>query len=204
MRSLLCALLLGASWVARASGTLVFVRHGETLANSTGRYNARTIDTFSPRGRQEVGVLTSWLEGQPKFDRILVSPSARVLRTIAPYLRATRQRATVWPLLYECCTGRRPRDAHPTRFSWGSKIAIPADLEGLFVVGPLGDRLPVANDYDSGLAQVEDADRLFKGPLSKGRVLIVGHSGMGGHFLHDLTGKWTKLENAKPVTALIP
>jgi hypothetical protein len=25
---------------------------------------------------------------------------------------------------------------------------------------------------------------------------LVGHSGMGGQFLHALTGKWRKIENA--------
>jgi broad specificity phosphatase PhoE len=187
-----------------ASTTLVFLRHGETLANSTGSYNSRTIDTFSPKGRTEVEDLTAWLERQPRFDIILVSPAARTLRTIAPYLRATYQRAVVWPLLYECCTGHRPPGAHPTHFGQGPRVKVPTDLEGLFLVGRFGDRMPISPDYDAGLAQVKAADSSFLTSVHASRVLVVGHSGMGGHFLHDLTGKWIKLDNAKPVTVTLP
>lgn len=175
---------------------LTFVRHGETEANATGHYNARTLNTFSRKGEAGVAALTKQLLAQPRFNRILVSPSPRALKTIAPYLRATRQQATVWPLLYECCTGRRPKGAHPTSFKYAGKIEIPADLRGLFIVLPSANRLPDAPDYNSGLAQVQASVEEFHRFYSKGRVLLVGHSGHGGQFLHALTGRWTKIDNA--------
>ncbi len=135
----------------------------------------------------------------PRFDRILASPSPRVLYTIAPYLRRTGQRAVIWPLLYECCSGRRPHNAHPTSFKYGGRCVVPEDLKGLFVLMPGEERLPVSPDYNSGLAQVEQSVREFRSRFSRGTVLLAGHSGQGGHFIHEVTGRWIKLANAQPV-----
>jgi broad specificity phosphatase PhoE len=178
---------------------LMFVRHGETVANATGHYNSKTLNAFSDRGQREVDELTSKLQSERPFDTILASPSPRVLYTIAPYLRATHQHATIWPLLYECCTGHRPKNAVATRFSYGSRIALPKDVADLFVLVPGHDRYPIASDYNSGLAQVEASVVEFKATYSGHRIMLVGHSGQGGHFLHALTGKWQKVENATPI-----
>lgn len=183
---------------SQTSCSVVFVRHGETEANATGHYSDRTLNTFSVKGSQEVASLTRSLVNAPKFTGILVSPAPRTLATIAPYLRATHQRALVWPLLYECCTGHRPPDAHPTPFAFGSVIKIPSAFTDLFTVLPTENRLPIAPDYDRGLSQVDAAVKEFLSRFSHGRVLVVGHSGMGGHFIHALTGRWQKLDNAKP------
>ena len=183
---------------------LVFVRHGETQANATGHYNARTVNTFSEKGAKGVEELTQELLRQPKFDRIVVSPSPRALKTIAPYLRATHQKATIWPLLYECCTGHRPKNAAATRFFFGARIDLPKDIANLFIIEPGRNRLPVSPDYNSGLAQVQSSVEEFKQRFAGGRVLVVGHSGQGGHFLHALTGKWQKLENAHEYFVALP
>jgi len=177
--------------------SLTFVRHGETVANATGRYNERTLNTFSAKGESEVAALTPELKKLPPFELILVSPAPRVLKTIAPYLRASHQTAIVWPLLYECCTGKRPKNAHATSFAYGERIRIPTELTGLFRLEPGNDRYPVAPKYDEGLAQVDAAIEQFQRRFGKVRVLLVGHSGMGGHFIHALTGKWIKLDNAR-------
>jgi probable phosphoglycerate mutase len=184
--------------------SVTYVRHGETLANATGRYSARTMDAFSPKGQAEVAVLTRDLESEPKFDEILVSPAPRTLRTIAPYLKATGQRATVWPLLYECCTGHRPAGAHATRFLVAGTVQIPKDLVGLFRLIPGQNRFPNSPSYNAGLAQVGAAVSQFRQQFQALRVLIVGHSGMGGQFLHTLTGRWIKLDNARPVSFTLP
>lgn len=176
---------------------LTFVRHGETLANATGKYNASTIDTFSEKGAQQVKTLTAALQKQPKYDLILVSPSPRALRTIAPYLKATGQKATVWPLLYECCTGK-DSGKPATKFGWGAKITLPKDIEGLFRLDPTA-KYPSSPTWEAGLAQVDASLKQFKTDYAKGRVLIVGHSGHGGQFLARLDGKKRHLENAKPV-----
>ncbi len=195
---------LGFALALFTSTDVTFVRHGETVANFTGKYNARTLNVFSEKGKAEVASLTEKLRRESRFDRILVSPSPRALRTIAPYLKATGQKATVWPLLYECCTGRRPKNARATSFKYGEKIAIPKDMAAYFKIELGHERLPNAPDYDSGLAQVaaslKEFGMLFKG----GRVLLVGHSGHGGQFIHALTGKWKQVKNAEEIRFALP
>jgi broad specificity phosphatase PhoE len=184
----------------RAQATdLTFVRHGETVANATGKYNSRTLNAFSVKGQAGVDALTKRLLASPKFDRILVSPAPRALYTIAPYLRASHQRAVVWPLLYECCTGRRPAGAKATKFTDGPKITLPADIAPLFTIQPGHDRFPNSPDYNAGLAQVAAAVNEFRTRIAGGRVLLVGHSAHGGQFLHALTGKWIQVKNATEI-----
>jgi broad specificity phosphatase PhoE len=200
MLHLLSTLLLAPA----AQTDLTFVRHGETIANATGRYSTATVDTFSKKGEVEVAELTKQLIKAKLFDAIYVSPSPRALRTIAPYLRATHEKAVIWPLLYECCTGRRPANARPTSFKYGSRIKVPNDIVNLFTFVAGDDRFPEASDYDAGLAQVDAAVASFRTRCAGVRVLLVGHSGMGGHFIHSLTGQWHKLENAKPLHLDLP
>ena len=184
---------------------LVFVRHAETQANATGIYNARTLNAFSKKGTAQVQDLTELLiVGQP-FDRILVSPSPRAMRTILPYLKATKQVATVWPLLYECCTSKRPANAHAVSFKWTfGKLQIPADCKGYFRLLPTEESLPAVATYNEGLGQVVASVKEFKVKFAGERILLVGHSGHGGQFLHALTGKWKKVENAKLMTFALP
>ena len=177
---------------------LTYVRHSETVANATGRYNAKTLNAFSTKGEALVRALTARLVKAPRPDRILVSPSPRALRTVAPYLRRTGQKATVWPLLYECCT-ERPRQPETKTFRYGGKIEIPSDLKGLFIVVPGQDRLPAPRGYGEGLAQVRAAVASFRKSFRGGRVMLVGHSAMGGKLLKALTGKSYQVRNADPI-----
>ena len=193
LTSLLCAIAIP------ATTDLTFVRHGETLANATGKYNSHTIDTFSSKGQEQVTRLTRDLMTERRFDMILVSPSPRALNTIAPYLKNLRKQATVWPLLYECCTERRPVGAHATSFKFGVHIAIPQAIAGQFKLSPTDNRYPSPSDYNSGLAQVAASVAEFRKKYAGKRVLIVGHSGHGGQFIKTITGKAIRLENASPV-----
>ena len=192
MLSLLSALVLAPTI------HLTYIRHSETVANATGRYNSKTLNVFSEKGERLVSELTPKLLKAPKPDLILVSPSPRALRTIAPFLRRTGLKATVWPLLYECCT-ERPKKPEAKTFPYGAKITIPADLAGLFVVKPEGDRFPAPKDYGEGLAQVDAAVRAFRKGFHGRRIMLVGHSAMGGLFLKALTGKSYHVKNAEPI-----
>ncbi len=178
---------------------ITFVRHGETVANATGKYNTRTLNTFSSKGKAGVAALTKRLVAQPPYDLILVSPAERTLRTIAPYLRQTHRRATIWPLLYECCTGKRTAEVGHPPLKFGPKIKIPADLSGLFTLDAGHDRLPEAPSFAQGLVQVKACLAEFKRYEGK-RILLVGHSGHGGQFIHALTGRWIKIENTKEIS----
>lgn len=189
-------LLLTAPFPAIPATSVTFVRHAETVANATGRYNGKTLNVLSAKGRAQAEAVVGPLQRLGHFDVILVSPSERVLTTFAPYLRATRQRATIWPLLYECCTGRpSPRPA-PGPLKYGAKITIPTAFSSLYRIEPGHDRYPVAPDYARGLVQVDASVREFRARYLGRKVLLLGHSGHGGHFIHALTGKWRKVENA--------
>ncbi|HWA83381.1 MAG TPA: histidine phosphatase family protein, partial [Fimbriimonadaceae bacterium] len=178
MLAALCALLL-----APRPMRLFFVRHGETRANATGVYNSRTIDTFSEKGVKEVGALTKELD-RMRFDAIVVSPSPRALRTIAPYLRAHRLVAEVWPELLECCDAhsKKIKGLTSPQIRYGGAISIPRDLAGLFVFAPGNDRYILAPSYDDGLRQIRlAADHLRRAFGGTGKsVLVVGHSLHGG------------------------
>lgn len=170
----------------------VFVRHGETVANATGKYNSRTLNVFSDRGRQQVVALTAKLSGM-KFDLILVSPSERALRTVAPYLRASRQKATIWPELYECCHqvgAARNKPATPN-VVYGPKITVSPDLGGLFLLRPGGERLISAPTYNDGMRQIRmGRDKLIEAFRGSGeRILIVSHSLEAGRLMELLQGK---------------
>ncbi len=185
-----------------AKTDLTFVRHAETVANASGKYNSRTLNEFSDLGNAQITALTRQLLAEPRFDRILVSPSSRAMKTILPYLKISHQTADIWPLLYECCTTRRTT-SKPTSFKFGAKITLSKDQSPFFRILPGMDRLPVAPDYGSGLAQVNGSVAQFRRMFATGRVLVVGHSGHGGKFLKALTGKQIKVDNAKEIHAKI-
>ena len=188
---------------------LVFVRHGETEANATGHYNSRTIDTFSAKGEKEVAALTAELSNR-RFDAIVVSPSPRALRTIAPYLRLHHLTAEVWPELLECC------DAHSKAIKgvtspqvlFGRMVSIPKDIADLFVVNPANSHYVIATSYEDGLRQIRLAanhlERSFGGTGKT--VLVVGHSLHGGRMIELLEGKEmvgkVRPDNCKPMRFL--
>lgn len=183
---------------------LTFVRHGQTVANASGVYLGKNLNRFSLKGEKQVRDLTATLTREAGFGLILCSPSPRAMNTILPYLKVTTQKALIWPNLYECCTGRRPKGAHAVAYKFGGKITIPTELKRYFYLQPGNDRFPVAPNYNQGLGQVDAFLGEFNAQFSHRRILLVGHSGQGGHFLHAITGKWTMVENAKPIHLALP
>lgn len=179
---------------------LTFVRHGETVANATGKYNSRTLNEFSEKGQRQVDLLTARLLKSRRFEQILVSPSPRAMKTILPYLMQTHQMAIVWPLLYECCTGRRTT-SKPTRFAYGPRIVISPGQKAYFRLLPGENSFPVSPDFGSGLAQVNASVAQFRREFADKRILIVGHSAHGGKFLFALTGKHIQVKNAVEINA---
>src|SRR5712664_921489 len=90
------------------------------------------------------------------FDTIVVNPSPRALRTIAPYLRAHRLKAEIWPELYECCDNNTKKitGLSSPRVRYGSTVKVPPDLTGLFTLSPANSRFILAPRYDDGLRQI--------------------------------------------------
>lgn len=195
--SMIAETLLLFAIASRRTTEITFARHGETIANATGHYNARTLNVLSAKGEEQAAAMVDRLSKLGHFDVILVSPSERVLKTFAPYLKATHQQATVWPLLYECCTGKREPRPSKGKLRYGAKIRIEANLSPLYRLESGHDRYPDAPDYGNGLLQVDESLREFRAKYLGKRVLLLGHSAQGGQFIHGLTGKWHKISNAQ-------
>jgi broad specificity phosphatase PhoE len=181
---------------------IVYVRHAETQANATGNYNSRTLNAFSSRGERQVSAVTQKLKFEV-FDAILVSPSPRALKTVAPYLRATGKTAEIWPELYECCHQPKSQRSKPAsvKMQFGPKIEWHASLEGLFHLRPGGERYIIAPTFNDGMRQIKQLRTLLVqryGGSGK-KILVVGHSIVGGHLLAMLTGKRLPVQNAAPI-----
>lgn len=107
--TLLCTLL---SCTAHAERKIYYIRHAEGGHNVTKAWEDKGIpqsewpsyvgnpNAFTPRGKAEVAAVPDKLR-KCKFDFIASSPLWRVRNTIAPYLRATNQKAEIWPELRE-------------------------------------------------------------------------------------------------------
>jgi len=202
LRNLALGLGLGLAAVSAIAQTpITFVRHGETIANATGKYSNSTLNTLTEKGNQQVELLAKTLPR--RFAGIYVSPAGRCLRTIAPYLKATGQKATIWPELLECCHQRgaeRNKPAGPLQY--GPKITVPQDLKPYFVIEPGHEREISSPTYKAGLRQIDmAAERIRKLPANES-FLLVSHSIAGARLFEALTGKpnRTKIDNARPIT----
>jgi broad specificity phosphatase PhoE len=178
---------------ARGQTELYFVRHGETVANATGRYNGKTINAFSALGAREVASLPSRLKGI-RFDLAICSPSPRALRTAEPVLRALGIKAEVWPEFNECCTqigAARRLAAHKNPLRTVGPVRLASDLARWFTLAPGHDQMIADGDYQDGLIVTRAATDRFVSYVGAGRhsVLVVGHSGQGGRFLEMLLGR---------------
>lgn len=178
----------------------VFVRHGETIANATGKYSNSTLNVLTEKGQSQANALVKKLP--PRFDAIYVSPAGRCILTIGPYLKATNQRATIWPELLECCQQRgsaRKIPAGPLQY--GPKITIPPEWRAYFVIEPGNDRLINSPNYQSGLRQIRMAADRIRGLKLGQRNLFVSHSIAGARLFEDLSGQPNriKVDNASPI-----
>ena len=94
------AILLGCittTTPAIASGKLEiwYLRHAETLSNSTHHHSHHNDTTFSGTGKRQVATITRKLD-RMHFDHIIVSPKERAMMTVRPYLNKHGLKAEVW------------------------------------------------------------------------------------------------------------
>lgn len=172
---------------------IYFVRHGETVANATGRYNGSTLNKLSAAGEAQVQAVAKAL-AQVHFDAAIVSPSLRAQLTAAPTLRELRLTAVVWPEFNECCTEHGAARLKPPspRLRFGGKASIPASLAEILRLDPADNRLFAPADYADGIAQTRLAASHVRRLLADSRlhrILIVGHSAQGSRFLDLMLGR---------------
>ncbi|MHB8634973.1 MAG: histidine phosphatase family protein [Fimbriimonadaceae bacterium] len=174
-----------------------FVRHGETVSNATGHYNARSLNELTAAGAAQATSVATTL-AHVAFDLAIVSPSLRAEKTAAPTLREHHLIATIWPEFNECCTEhgaarRKPASAHLGR---GARVTAPSSLASLLRVDPSDNRLYAPANYADGLLQVQVAASRTRAllmhvqkPRGVFRVLIVGHAAQGSRFLDSMLGR---------------
>lgn len=169
-----------------------FVRHGETEANATGKYNSRTINALSAKGETEI-LQSAKLLNLVHLDQAIVSPSLRCELTAAPILRDHNLTATIWPELNECCTehgaARNIPPTGPVRYS--GPVTLPKGMENLFKIRPDGTRMVAFGNYQDGINQVKLLLQVFHAKFDsyRGSVLVVGHSANGARFMEGLLGR---------------
>jgi broad specificity phosphatase PhoE len=177
----------------RVTQDIYFLRHAETVANATSKYNSSTLNAISEKGQQQIVQATADLKRR-RYDAIFVSPSARALKTVAPYLRDTRQTAAIWPELYECCHERGAARKIPAgRLRFGAKVEVPSVISRYFTLVPGRDRYVGVSNYQEGLRQVKLCAAEVR-KLGPGSVLLVGHSLQGSRLFKELLGRESMIE----------
>lgn len=207
-------LLYAALWLACAASlkaaelSVFYVRHAEAGHNVVSEFQRAGIPTnewpayvgseraFTPKGGQQVVDLAAALEGQ-RFDLIAVSPLWRTRHTILPFLRASGQRAEIWPELGESAAFDLTADlftAPPAGVPPESRhrIKLEADEDAYFLVAPPGVggmELSLSNAVTAAAAAMKVEARLRErfGNRSA-RVLLVGH----GNASKTLLRCWTR------------
>ena len=177
---------------ARKGLDLYFIRHAETVANSTGQHSEDSQSIFSKEGESEVADLTKTLSGH-RFDAICVSPQKRTRNTILPYLKEQNATAEIWPELDECCyqTDRNVQPS-PVAFAKGGKIIMDDTEQKYFKFRDNGmDYFYKGGNYADGLLRIRKAYILLNERFGRSgkSILVIGHGLAGGRLIEILMGK---------------
>jgi broad specificity phosphatase PhoE len=191
MLRLLIALLLVPAALAAEPTRLHLLRHGETVANQTGKYTKETLNVLSERGEEQVRELTERLLAGPKFDAIVVSPVPRAMMSIRPYLERSKSVAEIWPAIAECCHQKDKTIRADATLKVGQPVRIAPEDRPYFRVLDGQERWFAPADYAEGIKQVEklaaQLEERFGG--KEKRVLWVGHGIVGALLAAKLRGK---------------
>jgi len=187
-----CCLLLGLSMICDmpplyAATDIYFVRHAETMGNLTHHHSHKNDRTLSPAGNRQVKKLTRKLNSL-HFDYIVVSPKARALKTILPYLKKHRMVAEIWPELAECCW-QKQRELSAGKPERGARIRLESSMNPYFTFARENDRFSYyTRGYGQGMLQTfmatEKLKQRFAG--SGKRILVVGHYHAGSRLIEIL------------------
>jgi len=199
---------------AYAQGPLkvYYVRHAEGGHNVVAEWKDKpksqwpayvgNPNVFTPKGEKQVVALTEELKGT-KFDFVAVSPLWRTRNTILPYLKASGQKAEIWPELAETAgvpvewtvPGGKSVKPSANLFEGGDAIQLPEAEQPFFTFRENGMRLLNTNDKNhdrktaNSVALAQKTVELIKARFSKSgkSILLVGHGGAGYTLLRTLT-----------------
>ena len=193
---------------AQAGLKIYYLRHAEYGGNVVDQWKDKPKDQwppyvgrgdmFTPKGKAQIEALTQKLLKNDHFDFIAVSPAWRTKNTIAPYLKASHQKAEIWPELLEFNTLEHQHDPDqppPSAdlFS-GEPLKLGPEDQGLFTLrddNPKGfkighDPLQAASDRR---AVVDKVIELIKSRFDNAdkSILLVGHGNSGRLLAEELT-----------------
>lgn len=218
--------LLFAAVPAQAGLKVYYLRHAESGANAEYHWKkvpkeqwpdyVGNADTFSPKGEEQAQEVVGKLKGH-SFDFIAVSPLWRTRNTLLPYLRATGQKAEIWPELAEFKVvfedilrghGEAAKDRPPSAdlFTGGEEIVLPEEEKEFFSLRP-GAATFFKISKDSGQmaadrrAIVARAVQLLRERFAgtDKTVLLTGHGNAGRLFAAELTGDRRVLEEGNHI-----
>lgn len=198
-------LLLALAATGRAEINLLYLRHAEGGHNVVRKFQESGMPTnewpayvgkdnaFSPEGEAQAQAVVAPLQ-KHTFDLIAVSPTWRTRNTILPYLKATGQKAEIWPELAETAnTDVLPSEGEINPDLWSGKRAIrlsaeEADFFHLRADPPGLHELVVSNRLEA-VACAERVETLLRDRFNDqpARVLLVGHGNASRTLLRQLT-----------------
>ena len=166
------------------------IRHGETMGNTTGDYSPVNQATFSSNGLAQVARVPDKLKGY-QFDCIMVSPTWRTQQTILPFLKATGQKAEIWPEVEEVDCGITGDVVASKSMNRGEAVEIVDGAQDLIACrDEESSRRYAPASREEGVRQMALAVELVKSRFggSDKSVLIVTHSCTGGRLMELFLG----------------
>ncbi|MCC5888754.1 MAG: histidine phosphatase family protein [Gammaproteobacteria bacterium] len=146
---------------------LIFIRHGETEWNASGRLQGRADSPLTDVGRQQVRAHLSWLAVHPP-DLIVASPLGRTQATAKILADALKLEVELDSRLEERCMGQFE--------GWTLdevSAAVPEEADRR-IQDPWGYRAPLGENYDDMVERVTPLlDELLQRPMQ--RLLLVSH-----------------------------
>ena len=173
--------------------TLVLVRHGETVGESSIRYHGRTDVALSEAGRGQMCATARALQ-DVRFDRVFSSPlrrayeGARIISSAGVIERINEFREIHFGL-FEGLTAEEIRKRHPEEFArWNSQRLLP------HYAYPGGEgRADFRARIERGVQRVLKA---WRPEVCGGSVLLVAHRGVIRTLVSMLTGAEPSVELA--------
>lgn len=204
---LFLTLVVSAAFSPLANGGLkiYYIRHAEGGHNVKKAWEKKGIpesewpsyvgnpDAFTPKGLEEVTAATKKLQ-KYQFDFITSSPLWRVRNTIAPYLKATSQKAEIWPELREgpgmkTILSDNIPEVTEDILNKGQAIVVATEEASLFTVRPHAEnnyaKYPKGSSDNEKVAYMKHvslhAIKMIESRFSEGEqsILIAGHNSAG-------------------------
>lgn len=169
--------------------SFVFIRHGETDWNESGRFQGRTDIPLNETGREQARALAEKVAALP-VSRVLVSPLSRALETAALSFPDRADLIDVEESLVECdfgslegCSIRDAMEVHAISRKDQLKSILPEDGESWRA---MRDRCIVIKDEIIARQKVGHT------------VVLVSHDAVLQALSEDLTGRWLDSKHCQP------